>query len=98
MLNKKQEAERLRIQKAKAVLNKKQKAERIRIQKARAEYEAVMKEHTECVPKKADEWDSAECAICGADLGWWCPKSKTHLCEYKVDEWCIHCGEPEERK
>ena len=96
MLNKKQEAERLRIQKAKAVLNKKQKAERTRIMKARAEYEAVIKEHTECVAKKSEE--SAVCAICGADLGWWCPKSKNNLCEYKVDEWCIHCGEPEERK
>jgi len=29
---------------------------------------------------------------------WWCPKNKSTFCEYDEDEWCIHCGEPDERK
>jgi len=41
----------------------------------------------------------ARCDICGTYFGWWCPKSSDHLCHYKEpDEWCIYCGQPEERK
>lgn len=44
--------------------------------------------------------DSTNCLICGDDLGWWCPESKNGLCEYnrKNGEYCVHCGEPSERK
>lgn len=42
--------------------------------------------------------ESAVCVICRERLGWWCPKSSTHLCEYKDDEWCVHCHQPSERK
>lgn len=41
--------------------------------------------------------DSAICAICSNDGGWWCPDSATHVCTYEKDEWCIHCGHPSER-
>lgn len=53
----------------------------------------------------ADNWNdgcfSATCAVCGADLGWWCPKSPTHYCEYDgaIDIYgCKWCHEPDERK
>ena len=42
--------------------------------------------------------ESARCAICGSDGGWWCPDSETHTCSYSDSEWCDHCGEPDERK
>ena len=51
----------------------------------------------------------ARCIICNNDLGWYCPKSPDHLCNYYgihgdnnypyLDEDdCIYCHEPEERK
>lgn len=27
-------------------------------------------------------YESAICSICGKDLGWWCPESPNHICEY----------------
>lgn len=27
-------------------------------------------------------YESAVCEICGKDLGWWCPESPNHVCEY----------------
>lgn len=42
--------------------------------------------------------DSAVCAICAEDGGWWCPDSDIHVCTYEHGEYCIHCGAPEERK
>lgn len=41
---------------------------------------------------------SAVCESCGEDLGWYCPKSENHVCEYRGDECCMYCGEPEERQ
>jgi hypothetical protein len=41
--------------------------------------------------------ESATCAICEADGGWWCPDSSDHVCHYSTGEGCDHCGEPEER-
>jgi hypothetical protein len=39
------------------------------------------------------------CNKCGSrGFGWYCQESPTRSCEYEEDEWCIHCGEPEERK
>lgn len=46
----------------------------------------------------------AECAICTAELGWWCPSSPNHLCDYNQEDGeynpdqCRFCGQPEERK
>jgi hypothetical protein len=44
---------------------------------------------------------TARCQRCGQDLGWWCPSSPTHQCEYPEDpndECCKFCGQPDERK
>jgi len=50
-----------------------------------------------------DDLNITMCVVCGEDLGWFCPKSETKLCEYNDDEdpahdHCLHCGHPEERK
>jgi len=41
------------------------------------------------------------CSECGMSTGtWFCPANgKSHQCEYTNEsgEWCIHCGNPEER-
>ena len=48
--------------------------------------------------------EGVDCATCGKDLGWWCPESPNHQCDYHQDDgsydWdcCRHCGQPEERK
>lgn len=46
--------------------------------------------------------ESAVCLVCNDRGGWWCPGSSNGLCEYgpndPCNDWCIHCGEPEERK
>lgn len=43
--------------------------------------------------------DGASCTKCGRDLGWFCHMSPKHYCEYNHgDEYCIHCGAPEERQ
>lgn len=47
-------------------------------------------------------WDGACCRECEVELGWFCRKSPTRVCEYDESDSnhddCIHCGEPEERK
>lgn len=53
-----------------------------------------------------DKWrsDGAKCAGCGIDLGWFCPVSPVHYCDYEQadgtydSDSCIHCGMPDERK
>lgn len=49
-----------------------------------------------------DNSDSATCAICKADGGWFCPDNPVGVCEYDPADYCkdecIHCGSPEERK
>jgi hypothetical protein len=46
----------------------------------------------------------AVCEICDKYFGWYCPDSPDHKCEYKQADgsydydYCIYCGEPEERK
>jgi hypothetical protein len=53
-----------------------------------------------------DKWrsDSAYCAACGLDMGWYCPVSLTHICDYEQEDGtfdsdhCIHCHMPDERK
>ena len=53
----------------------------------------------EYVPEQQDS-ESATCAKCGSNpFAWYCVASPTKLCEYeRGNEWCIHCGYPEERK
>lgn len=42
---------------------------------------------------------SATCDTCWHDGGWWCPKSKNHMCQYtKSYDSCDFCHQPEERK
>lgn len=55
---------------------------------------------------------SLRCSICGEGLGWYCPDSPNHVCEYYGYHWgddesdepytdeddCIYCHQPEERK
>lgn len=60
-------------------------------------YRLLRKQCVEHVYEK--DGDSAVCAICGDDGGWWCPESQDHTCEYtNSDDCCTHCGNPEERK
>lgn len=46
----------------------------------------------------------AVCSVCGNSLGWYCPDSPTHLCDYRQEDesydedCCRYCGQPEERK
>ena len=48
--------------------------------------------------------DGATCAVCTLDLGWWCPDSPDHVCDYSQpdgsydEDQCRFCGDPEERK
>lgn len=54
------------------------------------------------VPDNPEDPESSDgvCDDCGKTTGsWFCPKNPpTHVCEYTNGEWCIHCGNPEERK
>jgi hypothetical protein len=55
---------------------------------------------------KKDKWrsDGANCEGCGLGMGWYCPKSPTHICDYQQEDGsydsdhCIHCHMPDERK
>jgi hypothetical protein len=55
---------------------------------------------------KKDRWrsDGANCEGCGLDMGWYCPCSPTHVCNYEQEDGsydsdhCIHCHMPDERK
>jgi hypothetical protein len=42
----------------------------------------------------------AHCIGCGERFGWYCEESPSLMCEYddEYPEYCIYCGEPEERK
>jgi hypothetical protein len=41
----------------------------------------------------------AVCLKCSEDLGWYCPASREHVCEYTdIHECCVYCGQPEERQ
>jgi hypothetical protein len=41
----------------------------------------------------------AVCIKCNEDLGWYCPSSREHVCEYTdIHECCVYCGQPEERQ
>ena len=52
-----------------------------------------------CVVLEQDpSLDSAYCAICERDMGWYCPNSENHFCEYRNSEYCCGCGQPSERK
>lgn len=65
--------------------------------KAQSEYNRLLVGHKHVMMRYDDH---ARCEICNAYLGWWCEKSPTKLCAYNDagDEYCIHCGDPEERK
>lgn len=70
---------------------------RLKILAANKELWALLAKH-KCIARKTD-YDSAVCMICHDSLGWWCPKSNDHLCEYSVNsDSCDFCGDPEERK
>jgi len=49
-------------------------------------------------------YESAKCAICENEAGWWCPVSADHVCDYSQEDGsydedqCRYCGQPEERK
>ena len=46
-----------------------------------------------------DDCCGASCAICGGDLGWYCPVNPKGYCEYNNDsENCIFCHQPDGRK
>lgn len=57
---------------------------------------------------KEDKWHSASanCLGCGAQFGWFCPKSKDNICDYEDPknpgtydpDHCRYCGMPTERK
>lgn len=43
--------------------------------------------------------ESAYCDTCGKHFGWYCPDSPSHFCQIDENsEYCIYCGNPEERK
>lgn len=74
------------------------------IDAARAAYETAQEAYyvllRACRPHAyVQSGDSAKCAVCGQLGGWWCPTSPTKECEYEDSpDYCIHCGDPEERK
>lgn len=42
--------------------------------------------------------ESAICAVCNKDFGWWCPDSPNNTCSYTKDlDQCDFCGNPEGR-
>jgi len=81
-------------------MTKNQKDLRTRIKKAEIILEKLYSKHSiqGCVTQKT-KYGGANCAVCGKDLGWWCPKSPNNQCEYTDEDYgCNICGEPEERK
>lgn len=46
--------------------------------------------------------DSAVCKNCQSQFGWFCETSPSKHCKYSPDDYmqdcCIHCGDPDERK
>lgn len=47
-----------------------------------------------------EDWGTAVCEVCGDRVGWYCTVNPNHYCEYNNgdEDYCDHCGEPEERK
>lgn len=47
-----------------------------------------------------DDCCGASCAVCGVDLGWYCPVNPKGYCEYDESDpyGCKFCHEPDERK
>lgn len=44
-------------------------------------------------------WGSAQCDVCQARLGWYCPDTPNHQCAYtRHYDQCDYCGQPRERK
>ena len=42
---------------------------------------------------------SSVCKHCGKYCGWYCPKSKNHICDYESEHYgCKYCGIGSERK
>lgn len=46
---------------------------------------------------------STQCTECGKYGGWYCPTSPTKVCQYDdindpINDFCLHCGGPDERK
>lgn len=82
-------------------LKDKIKAEKKTIREAQVRLHRLMTGHAH-VPERREICDgvvAAACALCGHDMGWWCPKSKNGLCVYgDRSEYCKLCGDPEERK
>jgi hypothetical protein len=71
-----------------------------RLTRILGEYKAALDEHDDCRPTPTENpaGKIAKCAICQGGLGWWCPVSKDHLCEYGPDrDKCLHCKEPGNR-
>jgi hypothetical protein len=71
---------------------------------------ALLKGH-KCIagPRKRfdpdEKWFSSggACIICSENHDWWCPKSDDGICEFDSEndpshDFCLHCGQPEERK
>ncbi len=83
------------------------KTRKSRIEKIKNEIKILNDEFYDLISKCphifSKDGSTATCSICGKDGGWWCPKSKNHRCfysedEYGYDEYCEHCGQPDERK
>lgn len=60
----------------------------------------VVNTHEGKLPK--DDCYGVSCAVCGEDLGWYCPVNPKGYCEYgegdHCNDDCIHCHQPDERK
>lgn len=95
-LTEKQEAERKAFERAKSKVRVAQQ----RLGELANKHKHVVAPTRE--PNPNDIWDSpgAKCMVCGNHLGWWCPKSKDHLCHYEKtnSDSCDFCGHPDERK
>jgi hypothetical protein len=84
---------------------------RLKFDAAKAEFEAARAElnglrdkcdhqAAEMVGKKEPDGERAVCEKCERELGWWCPDSPKHYCEYENNGYdcCDHCNDPWERK
>ena len=84
------------------MLDEHQKFLQAQIQAAKTNVKVAQENYTRlkqvCTHVYAQKYDSAVCVICENHAGWWCPDGPNNTCEYDHDEWCIHCGDPEERK
>jgi DNA-directed RNA polymerase subunit RPC12/RpoP len=57
-----------------------------------------------CTHTIVKKYGSAVCDICGKEMGWYCPDSPDHICDYEQEDGeydedsCRYCGHPDERK